>query len=69
MEKLTKIEFNAITGIEFVAEFAKDTVVWKKGILDIQDVIDHIGRPFEGTIGWEATDEDIRALKEAEYIK
>lgn len=67
--KMKKIEFSAIDGIEFVDTFGKDTKVWKKDILTIQDVIDHISRPFDGVIGWEATEEDIEALKDAEFLK
>lgn len=68
---MKKLEFNCETGIEEVCYFGPNTEVWNAGqtALTIQDVIDHISRPFAGTIGWFATEEDIEALREAEYIK
>lgn len=68
---MKKLEFNCEKGIEEVCDFGKDTEIWneKRTTLTIHDVIDHISRPFDGTIGWIATEEDMKVLREAEYIE
>lgn len=68
--EIQKVEASVAGGCHIVEDWSAGTEVLSDSkVLTIQDFIDQLGTPFEGTLGWSATKADIKALKEAEYIK
>lgn len=65
---MKKLEADVFQGIVAVEDFNEETRVLSdaKG-LSVDDFIDELSRPFDGVIGWNASDTDIKKILEAEY--
>lgn len=64
---MKKLEASTVTGLQVVDQFSPETKILPGGVLEVEDFINALSRPFDGTIGWEATNEDIAKIIDADY--